>query len=119
MVNVVPFTSLCGLCHFSPVGFHIDFLSLSRCHALTLVILVFFIILVRSGCDEGGICVFFLSRVFVCLWGFSCLGFQNDVQNDVFPGALFRMFYIRKLHFGKCFENVVLLAASLYDLNVL
>ena len=25
------------------------------CHALTLVIFVFFIILVRSGCDEGGL----------------------------------------------------------------
>ena len=30
------------------------------CHALTLVFLVSFIILVRSGCDEGDICVFVL-----------------------------------------------------------
>ena len=29
-----------------------------HCHALTLVIFVFFIILVRSGCDEGGMCFF-------------------------------------------------------------
>ena len=46
------------------------------CHALTLVILVFFIILVRSGCDY----VFILSRgfvglgVLVGLGVFVCLG---------------------------------------------
>ena len=40
------------------------------CHALTLVIFVSFIILVRSGCDEGGICVFVLSRVFCNSMGF-------------------------------------------------
>ena len=50
------------------------------CHALVLVIFVFFIILVRSGCDMGDLCVFsglgvlyvygagpFLGS-FVCLW---------------------------------------------------
>ena len=44
-------------------------------HALTLVIFVFFIILVKSGCDEGGMCVFVLSRVFCISMGFwDCLG---------------------------------------------
>ena len=36
---------------------------LYHCHGLTLVFFVFFIILVRSGCDEGDICVFGLSCV--------------------------------------------------------
>ena len=38
-------------------------------HALALVIFVSFIILVRSGCDMGDVCVFVLSRGFVGLWG--------------------------------------------------
>jgi hypothetical protein len=38
-------------------------------HALTLVFFVFFMILVRSGCDMGDVCAFVLSRGFVCLWG--------------------------------------------------
>ena len=43
-----------------------------RCHALTLVIFVSFIILVRSGCDMGDLCVLPPgSRGFVCLWGVS------------------------------------------------
>ena len=46
----------------------------SQCHALTLVIVVFFIILVRSGCDEGGMWVFVLSRVFCMSRSFSSLG---------------------------------------------
>ena len=40
-------------------------------HFLTLVIFVFFIILVRSGCDEGGLLVFVLSRFFILSRGFS------------------------------------------------
>ena len=50
------------------------------CHAMTLVFFVFFIILVRSGCDMGDMCVFVssmvfvLSRGFVDLWGCFHLG---------------------------------------------
>ena len=43
---------------------------LHSCHALTLVNFDFFIILVMLGCDEGGMCVLGLFRVFVHLWGF-------------------------------------------------
>ena len=45
--------------------------QLMLCPALTLVIYVLCIILVRSGCDEGGYVSFPLSRVVVYLWGFS------------------------------------------------
>ena len=41
---------------------------LDDCHTLTLVFFVSFVILVRSGCDMGDVCVFVLSRGFVCLW---------------------------------------------------
>ena len=45
-------------------------LAFSRtCHTLTLVFFVFLVILVWSGCDMGDVCVFGLSRGFVCLWG--------------------------------------------------
>jgi hypothetical protein len=42
--------------------------SVQYCQTLTIVF-VFFVILVRSGCDMGDVCVFILSRGFVCLWG--------------------------------------------------
>jgi hypothetical protein len=49
----------------------------NSCHALALVIFVFFIVLVRPGCDMGDLCVLSCLGVFVDLWGcvqFRCLG---------------------------------------------
>ena len=39
------------------------------CHALTLVIFVFFIILVRSGCDKGWFVVFLSYLGFLYVYG--------------------------------------------------
>ena len=37
---------------------HTEQLKVAGCHALTWVFFVFFIVLVRSGCDMGNVCVF-------------------------------------------------------------